>query len=191
MTNATDWPSIRLRYMRGETPYAIAKSLGNNPCRQWIGKRAKAEGWDQGIPGIVAKTHLDPPKNSPSKDSPERRERVIQILTDGGSYKLAAAAIGVSQTTLKRWRDSDTDFENLCRAAMAEFIFPQLKKVRESKDTRDTRFLLQHHPLTREDYQEQRGVSGLTLNFGIIRDARLLEKNVTPEPILIEAQTSA
>lgn len=151
-----DWATIRLRYMRGETPYAIAKSLQGRPTRQWISRKAKQEGWAQGLPGIVASSHLERPTRSPSKDTPERREQVIEILSKGGTFRLAAAAIAISPNTLKRWRDLDNDFDALCQAAMAQFALAQLQKVADSRDTKDARFLLQHHPVSRDDFRDTR-----------------------------------
>jgi len=84
-----DWAAIRLRYMRGETPYAISKSLQGRPTRQRISRKAKQEGWGQGLPGIVASNHLARPTRSPSKDTPEKRERVIEILSKGGTFRPA------------------------------------------------------------------------------------------------------
>ncbi len=187
MTRSIDWSSIRLSYLRGETPYRIAKTLGDHPCRQWIAKTAKAEGWDQGMPGVVAESHLRPHPNSPSKDSPERRERVLAILKDGGTYRLAAAAIGVHENTLSAWRKGDVEFQRLCDAAQADFALGQLAKVRTSLDTKDARFLLERHPMTRDDYgQPKERHSAINIVLGIHRDAVVpvgLTLDQTPEEL--------
>lgn len=165
-----DWPTIQLRFLKGETPYAIAKSLGGRPTRQWIWRKARQQGWDKGLPGIVAPSHLARPVRSPTKDTPEKRQRVIEILSKGGTFRLAAAAIAISPNTLKRWRDLDHDFDALCQSAMAQFALAQLQKVADSRDTRDARFILQHHPISRDDFRDTRNAgSKVVIQFAIPR----------------------
>lgn len=120
--------------------------------------------------GIVSDRHRNPPLRSPTKDTPEKREQIIQTLSRGGTYRLAAASVGISPNTLKRWRDLDRDFESRCQSAMAQFALEQLQKVADSRDTKDARFILQHHPISRDDFRDTRNAgSKIEITFAIPR----------------------
>ncbi len=168
--SAIDWTDIRRRWQRGESAYAISQSLGGNPTRQRISRKAAAERWRDGALGIVSETHINPPLRSPTKDTPAKRERVLDILAQGGTYRLAAKSVAVHETTLLTWRKDDPEFAKRCEQAQADFCMEQLSKVRQSKDTKDARFLLQHHPVTREDYRDNRdGKSQLNIVIRVPR----------------------
>ena len=151
-----DWTDIRRRWQRGESAYSISKSLNGHPSRQWISRKASAEHWQDSAIGIVSDKHLNPPLRSPTKDTPAKRERVLEILAQGGTYRLAAKSVGVHETTLLAWRKDDSEFAKRCEQAQADFCMEQLGKVRQSKDTKDSRWLLAHHPITKADYQDNR-----------------------------------
>lgn len=53
----------------------------------------------------------------PSKDTPENREKVVQAITIGCTHKLACQMVGISESSLSRWRRDDEDFDNAVLAA--------------------------------------------------------------------------
>ena len=46
--------------------------------------------------------------------------KILAVLDTGLSYKTAAEAAGVSETTLHRWRREDPEFDAECKAASAK-----------------------------------------------------------------------
>jgi len=189
MATHYDWNAIRGRYLSGEKPYAISKSLGGKPGASAIGKRRDKEGWDN------YRTNVSPEQDTiipPSPSAAERlgkREVVLQSLRDGATITLAAAVAGISRDTIHRWRKADDEYDCDCRQAMGEFGTAHLKKCVDASlngDSAMSRFLIERHPSTKEDYGQQiNTASGLVLNFGIIRDPAQL-KDVTPKTLLIE-----
>jgi hypothetical protein len=53
-----DWPAIKARYLAGESPHSISKSLGNVPSKQAVYKKLKKERWGQIKPDRELVNHL-------------------------------------------------------------------------------------------------------------------------------------
>ena len=53
----TDWPAIKLMYQQGLSCYAISNRFDGKPTRQGIRKRAKREGWETEVTGVVTERH--------------------------------------------------------------------------------------------------------------------------------------
>jgi len=180
-----NWPSIRARYIAGEKPYAISKSLNGRPGASAIGKRRDKEGWDNYRKNGDIKV---PPTASQAKTM-GRQETVLDALRKGATITLAAAIAGVARDTVHRWRKADSQYDTDCRQAMGEFGQEHLGYIVQASQNGDSsmsKFLVERHPSTKEDYGQQiNTASGLTLNFGIIRDAAQL-KDITPKPRMIE-----
>ena len=94
------WEQIQVRWLQGETAYAISKSLKGTPTRQAINRKAKRDGWDR-CPTVSDK-HLTRTFIELGNDLPENRLKVLQLLSQGVTYRLAAGVIGVSEDTLLR-----------------------------------------------------------------------------------------
>ena len=52
------------------------------------------------------------------KDTPAGRQRVLAVLTGGGTLEQAAAAAGASRWALRKWRNADPDFDAACKDAI-------------------------------------------------------------------------
>jgi transposase-like protein len=157
-----DWPAIRARFELGETPGAISRSLGGRPSRQAIHKKLKGQGWkvyepvdDEGdsVDGAMALME----SGQWGKCTQQNKARVIKVLRNGATYKIAAATIGVGDRTLRDWRDKDPVFAGLCEAAQAadmQETMAYLQKLGKT-DPNIAKFRAQRHRLTRDEYGEQ------------------------------------
>ena len=53
-----DWASIKHRWVKGESAYAISKSLGGTPTKQGISQKAKRQEWETlRQPGVLSDKH--------------------------------------------------------------------------------------------------------------------------------------
>ena len=92
------------------------------------------------------------------KDLPENRAVVVAILGNGGTYKLAAAAIGISDRTLREWREKDPAFAAKCdsaRAADMAEVMAAIKRMSKT-DFQAARFRAERDPLTRDEFGNPR-----------------------------------
>jgi len=170
-----DWPAIKERYIRGESPTELTRSLGGRPARGSIAKRVKTERWD-----LLRKKRQG--------SSPNERKIVLQAFRDGANQKLAAQLAGVARQTVANWRKDDILYNAECERAEAEFAGENLGRLvvaaREG-DTGLSKWFVEKHPVTKETYgQVENAGSGMQLNFQIIRDPALLD--VTPVRKVIE-----
>lgn len=77
----------------------------------------------------------------------EQKERAIEYYGAMPIYKYAAAFAGISEDTLKIWRDNDKDFSDRLQTAKAEFIRKHGKKAKSE-------FLLER--LVKEVFKESK-----------------------------------
>lgn len=67
----------------------------------------------------------------PLKERQEQKKQgVLAYLEFAPIYKFAAKAVGISEDTLKKWRDEDQEFADLCEAKIAEFVKRTVKRTK-------------------------------------------------------------
>jgi hypothetical protein len=93
------------------------------------------------------------------KDSPERREKILQFLRAGHSLTIAAGKAGISRDALMRWRKADKDFTDACDAAACEGLGSiEDAMVDRAKDRDDpngynaAKFILERRAQTKAEY---------------------------------------
>ena len=163
MTKNFNWDVIRLRYMRGETPYAISKSLGGKPSRVAIAKRAKREGWER-----ISEATKHTAKNLPivrraegvalSKRTEENISIILDAVERGVSPTIAADLAGISPKTLGRWRKADPQLDLEIRARQAKNTVEDLGTIKDAaqKDWKAAAWSLERNSYSREEYGKQR-----------------------------------
>ena len=131
-----------------------------------------------GAPNPAKSTKLRNMRKLP-KSIRDKKDLVLDTLREGGTYKLAAAGVGIGDRALRYWRADDPQFEVQCRMAQAEHCMEQLGNVRKAgrKDWKASMALLRSHPMTRGDFREDKGEARIqvTVNFdrkGIIIDGK-------------------
>lgn len=171
MAKNIDWLSIRLRYLNGETAYSISKELGGRPTKQGIAQRAEREGWGKARQGKILVYN----GNGELTDSRDiQKDKILQALMHGASYKLAAAIAGLSKKTLSRWREKDPDFATLVLEARAQRLGKHEQNINDAGDRGDWKasaYMLERDPLTRDQYAKQEAPeTAIQFNIGINRD---------------------
>jgi len=68
------------------------------------------------------------------KKAPDRLARALLAVEKGGSKAAAAAAAGVSRTTLNEWLEQDPDFETDFQIARGVFENDQLERINTAAD---------------------------------------------------------
>ena len=134
MTRNINWDVIRLRYMKGETPYAISKSLGGKPSKVGIAKRAKREGWTQVDSdtqrtaenlSIIRRTS----GSSLGKRTPENIALILGSVELGATEKVAAGVAGIAPKTLTRWKQEDPRFAMEIHARRSQNVAEKLRCI--------------------------------------------------------------
>jgi hypothetical protein len=176
---AFDWNGIRSLYEGGRTAYELGK-LPGNPSKQAILKRAKREGWRAG--NAVAEPATKAPGRAVAFNGDAQKGIVLTHLRDGMPFRYAALAAGVTDRTVRNWRDNDSSFSEACQTAIAQFTAEQLANIRDAgkRDWKASMALLERHPDTREDFAPARssGSPGLEIVLNINRDG--------PSPTTVE-----
>ena len=162
-----DWPAIKAAIERGLTPTEIAKTLPNVPTRQAIEKRIAKEGW------AVARLP-DEADNTPVSS----RDIVLMRMGQGATYELAAAAAGVSDTTLRAWRNNDPVFDAACKARRAAWLTSKVKQIDDAPDWKAAAYLLERAPETKDQYGSKQGEGAPLIILNIHRDNVEAEKTV-------------
>ena len=176
MTEATsDWAAIKLMYQQGLSCYAISDRLGGKPTRQGIRKRALRERWDDNpVTGIVTERHRTTDIVSLGADIPENREHILESLSQGATYQLAAGAVGIATKTLERWRKRDLEFGLKCRAVRQQALARHVANIDRAgdRDWKASKYMLSVAPETREQFTESRNSDGeIIVVINIDRDA--------------------
>lgn len=164
------WDQIQVRWIQGESASAISKSLGGNPTRQGISKRAKRENWSQ-LPTVSKKHHELSPMQL-GEDTPANRKKLLELLNEGVSYNLAAGVIGVARNTLLNWRKKDPVFAAQCRSARNRALADCAASVfnAREKDWKAGKYLLESARESREDYSTQQDRGPIEVIINIDRD---------------------
>jgi len=169
-----DWAAIKLMYQQGHTCYSISKRFGGKPTRQGIRKRAVREGWDRPVTGLVTESHRTTDIVNLGADTPENRERIIDMLAQGATYSLAAGAVGVSTKTLERWRKRDLQYGLMCRAVRQQALAKHVANIDKAgaRDWKASKYLLAVAPETRGEFAETRHPDNeIVVQINIDRDA--------------------
>ena len=172
------WRQVRLTYeTKPVSTYALAKQF--DVTRQAIDKRAKKEGWQKCEGEALQVAEVLPICNTKGKQgvrlgsrSPENIAQAIEIVRKTGNEGLAAAAIGVHQDTLRRWKSEDPDFAAEMQAARARKLYDWADSIDRaaSKDWKAAAYQLERAPETREQYGTRLdGSGGTTVILSISR----------------------
>lgn len=60
----------------------------------------------------------------------QKKEAILTYLEFAPIYKYAAKSVGITDDTLKAWRDADKKFSDACEARISEFVRRTVKKTR-------------------------------------------------------------
>jgi hypothetical protein len=156
---AADWSEVRRLYESGLSAPAIEKQIERAVSRQAILKRARKEGWLQGVgtsqavvaalgstePTVRAVSELLEPKEladsfapvladklkALGKDlaSPQRVGRALASYAIGGTHKMAAALGGFSVETWTLWRKDCPELEDAITELQAAQAGRHLQRI--------------------------------------------------------------
>ena len=150
------WRDIQHRWARGESAYAISKSLGGKPSKQGISQKAKRHKWAElRVAGVLSSKHEEKPLVALGQDTPKARQAFLDSLSKGVYQSIAApACFGVTYATVKNWRDSDPTFEMQVKSARARFAAKHIENIDAwaEKDWKAGKYLLETAPETRAEF---------------------------------------
>lgn len=114
-----------------------------------------------------------PKPGAPTKRSPEVEQLILDVLSAGGTWVMAAAAAGISDDTLVRWRDADPEFHTRCTRARIGCAADLAVKIRSEarSDWRAASWLIER--LAPEQYGRRTIVTGDPTGVPIKIDAAL------------------
>lgn len=151
------WEKVRA-LAEADVPMSQIEKMPGMPTKQAISLKAAKEEWalsvdpeDENALDQVYKPLL---RHQLGRDSPEARQKVLDVLAAGGSFELASALCGVTSETVRRWRKEDEEFESLCRTANGTgLIRPTRTLIRATEnDWQAAKYVLERNPLTRSAY---------------------------------------
>lgn len=175
MKPGIDWVEIRERYKSGETPYQIAKDV--DVTRQAIMKRAAKENWDKPKtvtinPGnwLPTVTEFNELQQFPLYTE-EKVSEALELIAIGANHSVASAAIGISRETWRRWRDACPKLETAIEEAQAHHARKALMSIARAADGdwKAAERQLASNPLTKDDYAQKDGKTGISVTFNINR----------------------
>ena len=168
------WREIRLRWVKGESAYAISKSLGCRPSKQAISQKAKREDWASlRQPGVLSDKHEEKSLVALGQDTPEARQAFLDALSKGVYQSIAApACFGVTYQTVKNWRDNDPTFEMQVKSARARFAARHIENIDKwsERDWKASRYLLETAPETRAEFTASNKSEKIEVIINIDRD---------------------
>ena len=185
MTRNLNWDVIRRRYMRGETPYAISKSLGGKPSKVGITKKAKREEWEQ-IDDETMRTAENLPivrrasGSALGKRAPENIALILESIEQGATEKVAAGIAGISPKTLTRWKQEDPRLAMEIHARRSQNIAEMLRHINKAaqKDWKAAAWSLERDPYSREEFSNRNKEKEMPKVF----------LNIQLDPVVIEGQ---
>lgn len=163
-----NWGEIRQEYLDGKPMLHIARERNNRPSVGTISKRCKKENWR-----ALTKDNKHP--GFKRLDYPETRMGILDALTLGATYKLAAESNGIKPLTLADWRKNDPDFDMACRRAHSAVAAKAISKIVSASDNGDlgaSKFIVERHPESKHDYgvAQPQGGTMPTIVINIPRD---------------------
>lgn len=81
----------------------------------------------------------------------QKKLAVVSYLEYAPVYKFAAMSVGISEDTLKNWRDEDQEFADQCKSKIAEFVKRTVKRTRPE---------FQLERLLRDDFAQRQELTG-------------------------------
>ena len=187
------WPTIQARYAAGESASALAKELGCSrqaiakraKKEGWwdfdrIASPAPETKSDPVTPEPVTPQTTEPVTQTPPPiivhkgkgKSPldryglrttENAELAVSLATEGKTYVMIAARLGMTPSALKQWRDDDSAFNTALQDAMGVYVgerMDDVTKAAQRGDARAAQWTIERHPLTREELGSGRDGSG-------------------------------
>ena len=164
------WDAIQLRYVQGENPNAISRSLNGRPTKQGIAKRARKEDWEQ-LPTVAPK-HFELSPEQLGRDTPANRQKVLDMLAESVPYSIAARSIGVHPNTLLDWRKKDVQFAIQCETARGKAHADCVTSVYQarSKDWKAGKYILETAAETCEEYSSDNRKEPVELILHMMRE---------------------
>lgn len=151
------WEKVRALVESGVSMHEVG-SMPDMPTKQAISAKAKREQWvvdaddADGKPPLTAFQPLL--RHLLGRDSPEARQKVLDVLAAGGSFELAAALIGMTSQTVRMWRKDDEDFEMQCRIAQGTGLIEPTRTLQAATitDWQAAKYVLERNPITKAAY---------------------------------------
>lgn len=81
----------------------------------------------------------------------QKKVAILSYLEFAPIYKYAAKSVGITDETLKAWRDEDETFSHECEARIAEFVQRTVKRTKPE---------FQLERLLKNDFAERKELSG-------------------------------
>lgn len=141
-----------------DVPFSQIEQMPGMPTKQAISLKAAKDNWALSIDpdeenelDAVFKPLL---RHLLGRDSPEARQKVLDVLAAGGSLELASALIGMTSQTIRNWRKDDEEFEMLCRTAQGTGLIKPTRTLMRASDNdwQAAKYVLERNPLTRSAY---------------------------------------
>lgn len=178
------WEKVRALVESGVSMSEVG-NMPDMPTKQSISIRAKREGWaiddsdESRKPPLEAFQPLL--RHLLGRDSPEARQKVLDVLAAGGSFELAAALIGMTYQTVRNWRKDDEEFEMQCRIAQGTGLIEPTRTLHAATvtDWQAAKYVLERNPITKAAYASPNAalIGGQTtfnvlgqVNVGIARE---------------------
>ena len=171
MRRQFDWPYLRALYETGQTAYQISKRA-DAPSKQAIQKRANKEGW---IKPDISTTRLPVVAKALTVKSDKLTDELLAVLLDmiaeGATREVAAAACGISGETLRRWCEQDPTLKDMINRARAGTVAGYLGTINQAqhKDWKAASWMLTHSPDTRDHYGQAAKDNKIEVTFNFQR----------------------
>lgn len=177
MTNKTYsvevWEKVRA-LAEADVPFSQIEKMPDMPTKQAISLKAAKEEWALTI-DLDEESELDAVykpllRHLLGRDSPEARQKVLDVLAAGGSLELASALIGMTTQTIRNWRKEDEDFEMLCRTAQGTGLIRPTRTLTRAADNdwQAAKYVLERNPLTRSAYAAPGGMLPGNTTFNVL-----------------------
>jgi len=149
------WEKVRA-LAEADVPYSQIEKMPGMPTKQAISQRAANETWavSSGDDSELDDVYKPLLRHLLGRDSPEARQKVLDVLAAGGSFELASALCGVTSQTVRMWRKDDHDFEMMCQTANGTGLIKPSRTLMRATDNdwQAAKYVLERNPLTRSAY---------------------------------------
>jgi hypothetical protein len=167
------WEKVRA-LAEADVPMSQIEKMPGMPTKQAISLKAAKEEWALSV-DPENESELDAvfkplERHLLGRDSPEARQKVLDILACGGSFELAAALIGMTSQTVRMWRKDDPEFESLCQTANGTGLIRPTRTLMRATDNdwQAAKYVLERNPLTRSAYAAPSGSMPGNFNFNVL-----------------------
>jgi hypothetical protein len=167
------WEKVRA-LAEADVPFSQIEKMPGMPTKQAISLKAAKEDWaldinpgDENALDAVFKPLL---RHQLGRDSQEARQKVLDVLAAGGSFELAAALIGMTSESVRRWRKEDEEFEMMCRTANGTGLIKPTRTLMRATDNdwQAAKYVLERNPLTRAAYAGPSGTLPGNTTFNVL-----------------------